>query len=79
LTSEVLRGAPPALDVEAGIGAWLDRSAAAVERLHAMLDDIESAGTYDLTTLPVALREVHNLIESSAPLAPEAPVGGRPA
>jgi glutamate dehydrogenase len=36
----------------------------------------EPAGTYDLTTLPVALREVRNLIQSTAPVSGD---GARPA
>jgi hypothetical protein len=34
-----------------------------------------ATGTYDLTTLPVALREVRNLIQSTAPVSGD---GARP-
>jgi glutamate dehydrogenase len=35
---------------------------AAVDRTLEILGEIRSGGTFDLTTLPVALREVRNLI-----------------
>ncbi len=38
------------------------RNAAAVERCLRMLADIKASRSYDTTTLPVALREVRNLI-----------------
>jgi hypothetical protein len=37
-----------------------------VERCHGILTDIRTGGTYDLTTLPVALRELRNLLQGSA-------------
>ena len=33
-----------------------------------MLDDIKASRTFDTTTLPVALREVRNLIRGGAPI-----------
>ena len=34
-----------------------------------ILADIRTGGTYDLTTLPVALRELRNLIQAAAAAA----------
>ena len=52
-----------------------NRAHAPVERCLEILGDIRTAGTYDLTTLPVALREVRNLIQSTAPVSGD---GARP-
>ena len=41
---------------------WIEANRAAVERAQEILGEIRSGGTFDLTTLPVALREVRNLI-----------------
>jgi glutamate dehydrogenase len=57
------------LDSDAGSGSndgaierWSARRAAAVDRWLATLADIRASRTYDMTTLPVALREVRRLI-----------------
>ena len=39
----------------------------AVERAQEILGEIRAGGTFDLTTLPVALREVRNLIQLRSP------------
>jgi glutamate dehydrogenase len=62
LTQEVLESAPEGADADTAISAWREHNSAAVERVRAMLDDIRASRTYDTTTLPVALREVRNLI-----------------
>jgi glutamate dehydrogenase len=54
LTTDVLRAG--------GVEAWSSGKPAAVDRAHEILFEIRSGGTFDLTTLPVALREVRNLI-----------------
>ena len=54
LTTDVLRAG--------GVDAWIVGKEAAVERAQEILAEIRSGGTFDLTTLPVALREVRNLI-----------------
>jgi glutamate dehydrogenase len=46
----------------AAIDAWLAANRAAVERSRGVLADVQSARTYDTTTLPVALRELKNLV-----------------
>ena len=75
LTQEVLRGAraegaesaaPGARGEDAEIDAWTACHAVAVERCRAMLGDIRATRTYDLTTLPVALREVRNLLQGAS-------------
>ncbi len=64
ITQEVLEGAGDNADAEAAIDAWRERNASAVERVRAMLSDIRASRTYDLTTLPVALRELRNLVRA---------------
>ena len=54
LTREVLR-----FD---SLEAWSQANREAVERAQQILGEIRAGGTFDLTTLPVALREVRNLI-----------------
>jgi glutamate dehydrogenase len=49
---------------EGGLPAWLDAHRDAVERCISVLGDIRATGTYDLTTLPVALREIRNVLTS---------------
>ncbi len=61
LTRDVLArgtgfGAPAAID------AWLAANQGAVERSQSVLADVKAARTYDTTTLPVALRELKNLV-----------------
>jgi glutamate dehydrogenase len=69
LTTEVLEaGAAAGVDGgsddfgPAAIEAWRQQRGHAVDRCHGMLSDIRASGTFDTTTLPVALREVRNLL-----------------
>jgi glutamate dehydrogenase len=62
LTQEVLSQASAREGSEAAIKAWMGANAAALERCLGMLGDIAAARVYDTTTLPVALREIRNLI-----------------
>jgi glutamate dehydrogenase len=55
LTREVLR--------YESLDAWFEANRDAVERAQEILGEIRAGGTFDLTTLPVALREVRNLIQ----------------
>ena len=50
-----------------GIDAWMEANRHAAERAQEILGEIRSGGTFDLTTLPVALREVRNLIQLRSP------------
>ncbi len=67
ITADVLRGAggEPA-GADARLDAWIDANRPLVERCVGILSDIRTGGTYDLTTLPVALRELRNLIQAAA-------------
>jgi glutamate dehydrogenase len=61
LTQEVLEGATDDAGADEAIAAWRERNETAVERVRSMLSDIRASRTYDMTTLPVALREIRNL------------------
>jgi glutamate dehydrogenase len=65
LTRQVLESAPDGAAGDTAFGAWRARNAATVERTIGILDDIRASRTYDTTTLPVALREVRNLISGT--------------
>jgi glutamate dehydrogenase len=62
LTADVLRGSSEDADAAARLDEWIDANRAAVDRCLEILGEIRTGGTFDLTTLPVALREVRNLI-----------------
>jgi glutamate dehydrogenase len=68
LTQEVLETGGEDAECDAAIDAWAASHGAAVKRCIAMLDDIKASRTFDTTTLPVALREVRNLIRGGAPV-----------
>jgi len=65
LTYQVIDGATPDASPEEAIEAWRERNSAVLQRARGILDDIRGSRTYDTTTLPVALREVRNLISGS--------------
>ena len=64
LTREVLEVGGRETGTEAAIEAWMAQNGASVERCLGMLADIRASRAYDTTTLPVALREVRNLIRA---------------
>jgi glutamate dehydrogenase len=66
LTADVARNAPAAGDVDERVEAWVAGTAAA-ERCLQTLADIRVGRVYDLTTLPVAVREVRNLLQAPGP------------
>jgi glutamate dehydrogenase len=70
LTADVLRAgaAGEPADSQARLDAWIDANRPLVERCVDILGDIRAGGSYDLTTLPVALRELRNLIPGAAAL-----------
>ncbi|MGO9792518.1 MAG: NAD-glutamate dehydrogenase [Solirubrobacteraceae bacterium] len=80
LAQEVLEAGGPSADSERAIGAWEAGHGAAVQRCLGMLADIDSSGIHDTTTLPVALREVRNLVRaaSGVSVSPAPPAGGAP-
>jgi glutamate dehydrogenase len=61
LTAEVLRSDGRPQDAGALVSAWIERNPAS-ERCLETLADIRVGRTYDMTTLPVAVREVRNLL-----------------
>jgi glutamate dehydrogenase len=72
LTQEVIEAAGPDADGDEAIDAWAQRNADAVDRCMAILQDINASRSYDTTTLPVALREVRNLIRGDVDPAEDA-------
>ncbi|HET9721318.1 MAG TPA: NAD-glutamate dehydrogenase [Solirubrobacteraceae bacterium] len=66
VTQEVLQAGGPAASAEQAMQAWEEEHHGEVERCLGILGDIESSGTYDTTTLPVALRELRNLVRTSS-------------
>ena len=71
LTADVLRPDTPAAEAPDAAGrleAWLEANRTAVARCLEILAEIRAGGTFDLTTLPVALREVRNLIQAAGPV-----------
>jgi glutamate dehydrogenase len=64
LTAEVLRDSQPGDDIESRVTDWVASNPAA-ERCLQTLADIRVGRVFDLTTLPVAVREVRNLIQAS--------------
>ena len=68
LTAEVLSDTPDDKPVHERIEAWVQANEGPAERTLQVLTDINSSGTFDLSTLSVALREIRNLITT-----PEAP------
>jgi len=64
LTAQVLRsGVARSHDPDELVDAWV-RSNPAAERTLETLDDIHVGRVFDLTTLPVAVREVRNLLQA---------------
>jgi glutamate dehydrogenase len=62
LTHEVLRAGGPEAVGDQAIDGWWHHNAAEIERCLGLIADIQASHSYDTTTLPVALREVRNLI-----------------
>jgi glutamate dehydrogenase len=73
LTREALTTGPPELDPETRVDAWHEQNRAGIERTLQVITDIRSGGLSSLETLSVALREVRNLIQSSAQAVPPFP------
>jgi glutamate dehydrogenase len=62
LTADVLGTDGPHADARERVERWLEDEGAAAKRTLGVLEDIRASGNYDLTTLPVALREVRDLL-----------------
>jgi len=65
LTREILQSVPEDLSASERIEAWIEANRGPVARTMQVLRDINSSGTFDLSTLPVALREIRNLTAPS--------------
>jgi glutamate dehydrogenase len=72
LTAEVLRNTPQDEPADDRIEAWKGTNEGSVHRTSQVLTDINSSGTFDLSTLSVALREIRNLITTQEALSEEA-------
>jgi glutamate dehydrogenase len=64
LTAQVLSATGPQADVEARVEAWIEGNPAA-GRTEKTLAEIRVGKVFDTTTLPVAVREVRNLLLAS--------------
>jgi glutamate dehydrogenase len=62
LTTDVLRSAGPEPNADQLVDEWIEANPGSSRALQT-LGDIRSGQSYDLTTLPVAVRELRNLIE----------------
>ena len=62
LTREVLVFGEPEANGERAIDAWEASNGAAINRARSVLADVRASRSYDTTTLPVALRELRNLV-----------------
>ena len=74
LTAEVLHEVPDGdISAEDRVEAWIESKGEPVDRLLQVLRDVNSSGTFDLSTLSVALRETRNLTNGPEPVsaAPE--------
>jgi glutamate dehydrogenase len=65
LTADILSESPNGRVAER-VGAWLEHNAGAVSRAEQVLADVKAGNAPDLATLSVAVREIRNLIESTA-------------
>ncbi|HEX6709158.1 MAG TPA: NAD-glutamate dehydrogenase [Rubrobacter sp.] len=62
LAAEVLSNTPEDRPAPERIEAWIEANKGPVDRALQVLADINASGTFDLSTLSVALREIRNLI-----------------
>jgi glutamate dehydrogenase len=62
LTQQVLEATDGGADGDDAIDHWAEGNEPALNRCLAMISDIKASRVYDTTTLPVALREVRNLV-----------------
>jgi len=62
LTRDALLATSPENGGPAAIEVWRQRNEIAVERALNVLADVKASGSYDTTTLPVALRELKSLV-----------------
>jgi glutamate dehydrogenase len=72
LTAEILRNTPDDREAHERIETWIEANRESVDRSLQVLSDINASGTFDLSTLSVALREIRNLITTSEDSSAEA-------
>jgi glutamate dehydrogenase len=77
LTAEVLRNTPQEKPPDERIETWAQANEGPVHRTMQVLADINSSGTFDLSTLSVALREIRNLITTQEALSEEVKASAR--
>jgi glutamate dehydrogenase len=77
LTAEVLRNTPQDEPPGERIETWAHTNQGPVHRTMQVLADINSSGTFDLSTLSVALREIRNLITTQEALSEEVEASAR--
>jgi glutamate dehydrogenase len=77
LAAEVLRNTPEERPAPERIETWVEANEGPVDRTLQVLADINASGTFDLSTLSVALREIRNLITTpeASPQEVEATTG----
>jgi glutamate dehydrogenase len=68
LTADLLCETPEEGSIDERLDAWISGNKATIERSVGIIEDIRASGAYDLTTLPVALREVRALIHETSPV-----------
>ena len=73
MTQDVLEIGGADSACEEAIQAWEQRNQRALERYLAILDNIKASRSYNTTTLPVALREVRNVIRGVVGAGAQAP------
>jgi glutamate dehydrogenase len=75
LAAEVLSNTPEDSPAPERIEMWIEANKGPVDRTLQVLADINASGTFDLSTLSVALREIRNLIttQEASPEEVEAP------
>jgi glutamate dehydrogenase len=66
LTADLLCETPADGSVDARLDAWIEGNKGTIDRSVGIIEDIRAHGHYDLTTLPVALREVRTLIHETS-------------
>ncbi len=69
LTREVLLSSVEYGDESEPLEAWLVRNGEDVQRCSAVLADVKESREYDVTTLPVVLRELRGLVADAGPLS----------
>ena len=65
LTRKVLDAGGGQDGSEAAIDAWSERNAESLERSLGMVADVKASRIYDMTTLPVAMREIRGLLRGT--------------